>query len=127
PAKLAWDGDPAERRRRIKSGEAPPLRLAIAHDVSGPTRWFGLTGVDDLGRQQKRRLDDDVTELTVRVRNCDDDRIVLEQPVWLSYTMRGDQVTPIVTTVPPASPLQRGRTSRAYLGLEISDRNLRST
>lgn len=127
PAKLAWEGDPAAREARIKRGEVRPLRLAIAHDVSGPTPWFGLTGVNELGRQQKRRLDDDVTELTVRVRNCDDDRIVLEQPVWLSYTIRGGEATPIATTVPPVSPLQRPRTPRAYLGLEISDRNLRST
>jgi SAM-dependent methyltransferase len=41
--------------------------------------------------------------------------------------MREGEVVPIASTVPPEAPAPLPQTPRSYLGLEISDRNLRST
>jgi SAM-dependent methyltransferase len=124
---LRW-GAPPERAARIEHGEARLLRLAVARDATGRNRWFEVLGVDESCRARRFRADDDVIELTVRVQDWETDEVVLEQRIWLAYTMRDGDTIPIASAVPPvALPPQRTRTSRSYLGLEISDRNLRST
>jgi hypothetical protein len=102
---LPWGGERLKRTASVERGGTQLLRLAIARSaVSTPE--FALLAIDESSGFEERHVVRNPVEVSIAIRRCDSDRIVVEQSVWVDYTRADGQSIP---TVRFSRPQRSGR------------------
>ncbi len=99
---LAWRGSSPQRRVRLERGGEHVLRLALA-----TARQFELIVLDET-RGDELRLDaGSAAELVVAIRD-ENERVLAEQPLWLTYVDEDGTSVPAVSFTAPLSAARAG-------------------
>jgi hypothetical protein len=112
--RLPWRGTPPQSTILLARGRAEVLRLAIARStVTSPD--FALFAMDESSGVERHHVGGDRVELTIVIRDCGADRILLEQPVSLAYTPRDGAMIATVSLSPAApAEVRRPLVSKAH-------------